>query len=200
MAKYANQYKRWTQLLNLDATSDLYIGHCCHQTCGRHYLNSIFSEKATLIIVNKYLLPFHILEKSILRENTKTPQYNMIISCYSFFLLILCPKGAQWKMAWIETEGSQVQASPASLLCGPWARHIFPSLVLFQPRKTRPCLTERLCLLPSTDLRWIVVSYKRKYVHEVLVNCLVKLAQEKCVIMWTDRPDMTIAVEWDVKH
>ena len=28
----------------------------------------------------------------------------------------------------------------------------------------------------------IVVCYKRKYVHEVLVNCLVKLAQEKCVV------------------
>ena len=27
---------------------------------------------------------------------------------------------------------------------GPWARHIYPSLVLVQPRKTRPCLTERL--------------------------------------------------------
>ena len=27
--------------------------------------------------------------------------------------------------------------------------------------------------------RRIVVSYKRKYVHEVLVNCLFKLAQEK---------------------
>ena len=35
-------------------------------------------------ILNKYLLPFHNLEKSILRENTKTPQYNMNISCYSF--------------------------------------------------------------------------------------------------------------------
>ena len=31
-------------------------------------------------------------------------------------------------------------------------------------------------LLPS---RRVVVSYKRKYVHEVLVNCLFKLAQEK---------------------
>ena len=34
-------------------------------------------------------------------------------------------------------------ASPASLRCGPWARPIYPSLVLVQPRKTRPCLTER---------------------------------------------------------
>ena len=29
-------------------------------------------------------------------------------------------------------------ASPASLHCGPWARHIYPSLVLVQPRKTHP--------------------------------------------------------------
>ena len=34
----------------------------------------------------------------------------------------------------------------ASLRCGPWARHIYPSLVLFQPGKTRPCLTERLLM------------------------------------------------------
>ena len=33
-------------------------------------------------------------------------------------------------------------------------------------------------LLPSTDSRRVGVSYKRKYVHEALVNCLVKLAQE----------------------
>ena len=37
---------------------------------------------------------------------------------------------------------------------------------------------EIIFLLPSTDSRR-VVSYKQKYVHEVLVNCLVKLAQEK---------------------
>ena len=34
-------------------------------------------------------------------------------------------------------------------------------------------------LLPSADSRRVVVSYKRKYVHKVLVNSLVKLAQEK---------------------
>ena len=37
-------------------------------------------------------------------------------------------------------------------------------------------------LLPSTDSRRVVVSYKRKYVHEVLVNSLVKLAHEKSVV------------------
>ena len=37
-------------------------------------------------------------------------------------------------------------------------------------------------LLPSADSRRVVVSYKRKYVHEVLVNNLVQLAQEKSVV------------------
>ena len=34
-------------------------------------------------------------------------------------------------------------------------------------------------LLYSADSRRVVVNYKRNYVHKVLVNCLVKLAQEK---------------------
>ena len=50
-------------------------------------------------------------------------------------------------------------------------------------------------LLPSTDSRKFVVSYKQKYVHEVLANCLVKLSQEKSVVRWTERPNMTIAVD-----
>ena len=31
--------------------------------------------------------------------------------------------------------------------------------------------------------------------HEVLVNCLFKLAQEKSVVRWIDHPAMTIAVD-----
>ena len=42
--------------------------------------------------------------------------------------------------------------------------------------------------------------FQRKYVHEVLVNHLVKLAHEKNAVMWTDRPNMIIAVDWDVKQ
>ena len=34
----------------------------------------------------------------------------------------------------------------------------------------------------SNDSRRVVVSYKRKYVHEVLVNHLVTLAQEKVLL------------------
>ena len=53
-------------------------------------------------------------------------------------------------------------------------------------------------LFPFADhSRRVVVSYKRKYLHEVLVNCLFKLAQEESVVRLTNRPDMTIAVDWD---
>ena len=46
----------------------------------------------------------------------------------------------------LETEGPRVQASPTSLRCGFWARHIYLSLVLVQPRKTRPYITERFMM------------------------------------------------------
>ena len=32
---------------------------------------------------------------------------------------------------------------------------------------------------PSADSRRVLVSYKQKYVHKALVNCLVMLAQDK---------------------
>ena len=38
----------------------------------------------------------------------------------------------------------------------------------------------------SAKSRRVFFSYKRKYVHEVPVKCLVKLAQEKSLVMWTD--------------
>ena len=44
---------------------------------------------------------------------------------------------------------------------------------------------EMICmaiLLLSADSRRVVVSNKRKYVHKVLANGLVKLAQEKSVV------------------
>ena len=57
-------------------------------------------------------------------------------------------------------------------------------------------------LLSTANSRRDVVSYKRKYVHEVLVNCLDKLSQAcsgKSVVRLKYRADMTIAVDWDVK-
>ena len=45
-----------------------------------------------------------------------------------------------------------------------------------------PEIISTAIFLPSADSRRVVVSYKRKYVHEVLVNRLVKLSQEKSVV------------------
>ena len=52
-------------------------------------------------------------------------------------------------------------------------------------------------LLPLIHERFVLVTSKER-VHKVLVNLLVKLAQEK-MFRVTDHLDMTIAVDWDVK-
>ena len=48
-------------------------------------------------------------------------------------------------------------------------------------------VSNKHCLLTffistAGDSRMVVVSYKQKYVHKLLVNRLVKLAQEKSVV------------------
>ena len=66
-----------------------------------------------------------------------------------FWLYTGLSKGAQWFSGRVldsRPRGPRVRASEASLRCGPRARHIYPSLELVQPRKTRPCLTERLLM------------------------------------------------------
>ena len=53
---------------------------------------------------------------------------------------------------------------------------------------------------PSAFSRRAIVSYWRKYVHEVLVNCLGDLSlPRKCVVRLTDRPDMTLDVYSGIK-
>ena len=52
-----------------------------------------------------------------------------------------------------------------------------------------------ILLLPLS--RRVVV--KQKYVHKVLLNPLVKLAEENSVFRSTDDLHMTIAVDWDIK-
>ena len=44
-------------------------------------------------------------------------------------------------------------------------------------------------LLPLADSRRVIVIYKQKYVHKVLVNHSVKLAQEKSVVRRLSRHD-----------
>ena len=59
-------------------------------------------------------------------------------------------KGAQWLSGRVlDSRRRDRGFKPHQRHCvvpGPWARHIYPSLVLVQPRKIRPCLTERLLM------------------------------------------------------
>ena len=54
--------------------------------------------------------------------------------------------------------------------------------------------------LPMTDSSRAVVRYWRKYVHQVLVNRLGLCLPRTSVVRITDRLDMTLVVDWDVKQ
>ena len=54
--------------------------------------------------------------------------------------------------------------------------------------------------LPLNHSRRVVVSYKRKYVHEALVNCLFKLAQVKVWLGELTLPPWPQLLTWDVKQ
>ena len=43
-------------------------------------------------------------------------------------------------------------------------------------------IISKAILLPNADSRRVVVSYKGKYVHKVLIICLVKLGQEVSMV------------------
>ena len=53
--------------------------------------------------------------------------------------------------------------------------------------------------LPTPDSSRAAVSYWRKDVHQLLINCLGLSLRSKSLVRLTDRLDMTIVVDWDVK-
>ena len=59
-----------------------------------------------------------------------------------------------------------------------------------------------LLLTAESFKKGCCLSYKRKYVQEVLVNCLFKLAPGKSVVTWTDRPvpPWPYLLTWDIKQ
>ena len=89
------------------------------------YLNNIFLYFITLYIIKNditmYFWPLNLTK--LVREHSGS-----VVECLT------------------RDQRAAVQASPVSLCCGPWARHIYPSLVLVQPRKTCPYITERLLM------------------------------------------------------
>ena len=63
------------------------------------------------------------------------------------------------------------------------------------PDRVRYPVWQHTFVSPSAFSRRAVVSYCRKYVHEVLVNRLGGLSlPRKSVVRLTDRPDMTLDV------
>ena len=55
-------------------------------------------------------------------------------------------QGAQWLSGRVLDSRPRGRGSSLTGVTALWSRHIYPSLVLVQPRKTRPCLTERLLM------------------------------------------------------
>ena len=106
-------------------------------------------------------------------------------------------KGAQW------LSGRVLNLRPRVCRFEPHRRHcvvslsknINPSLVLALPRKTHLFITERLLMGHEESNQTKTKSYKWKYVHKLLASLLRK----KSEVRWTDRLDMTIAADWDVK-
>ena len=70
-----------------------------------------------------------------------------------------------------------------------------PSKCAITPLWVRYPVGQHTFVSPSAFSRRAVVSYWRKYVHEVLVNRLGGLSlPRKSVVRLTDRPDMTLDV------
>ena len=98
-------------------------------------------------------------------------------------------KGTQWLSGRVLDLRPRVRASSASLGCGPWARPIYPSLVLVQPWKTRPCLTERLLMGRKESNKHIIdVKLCEKLGMRTGCNVLINL------VIYFFRPHMKIVV------
>ena len=120
----------------------------CIRTSVVHSVQCIQAKTMWLPTLTKYRRGFHHCAQSCIRVCGFLLLSAISSSCPSGVL----PEIQEYLMrstvveCLTQTEGPRVQASPASLRCGPWARHIYPSLVLVQPRKTCPYITERLLM------------------------------------------------------
>ena len=100
-----------------------------------HALAHLWVEGFALMIVN---IKIFILMPWVCSDNI----VNIIIRDFDTYGIY--KQGAQW------LSGRVLDSRPRGLTTvsafGPWARHIYHSLVLVQSRKNRPCLSERLLM------------------------------------------------------
>ena len=85
-----------------------------------------------------------------------------IYTCVSFTDTIVRPVSAVGNTSYCRSRGRVFDHGPVPYFRGDWSWNMFYG---HSP--------------PSTDSRRFFVSYKRKYVHKIRVNCLVKLTHEK---------------------
>ena len=86
-----------------------------------------------------------------------------------------CPSNSRWERSGSVVEcltrdrrAAGLRLASFTALC-PWARHISPSLVLIQPSKTRPDVTERLLTktYPASIFCWIYIDSRLRILHRV---------------------------------
>ena len=93
--------------------------------------------------------------------------------CFLFFSIKYLPGHVAHSVTCLATDAS-LTANPGVASLIPARSHTFVEI--------DHEIISTVLLLPSAEsFKKGFVSYKRKYVHEVLVNCLFKLAQEKSV-------------------
>ena len=90
---------------------------------------------------------------------------------YYVFTNIYKPGHAEHSVTCLATDAS-LTADPGVASSIPARSHTFVEI-------DQETISTVIPSLPLNHSRRVVVSYKPKYVHEVLVNCLFKLAQEK---------------------
>ena len=118
----------------------------------------------------------------------------MITSVHLIFFVL----GVQMFIPGCVAQSVTFLATDASLTADPGVASLIPARFHNFVEIDHEIISTVISSLPLNHLRRVVVSYKGKYVHEVLVNCLFKLAQEK-VARWNDCPAMTIAVDLESK-
>ena len=144
-------------------------------------------RKITCLCHDKHRRPFECIQSHSVWLYHYYLTYDLYTLLWAVYWSSLCPNGifqpffwggggggggavAQCYSAWLETEGPRVRASPASLRCSPWARNIYPSLELVQPRKTRPYITERLLIGRKESNQAVKINFFSWFGHEPFCN------------------------------
>ena len=90
-------------------------------------------------------------------------------------------------------------ATDASLTADPWVASLIPARSHTFLEIDREIISTVILLPFAESFKKGYCQLQAKFVHEVLVNCLFKLVQEKSVVRWTDYPVVTIAVDLGCK-